>query len=67
MDELLKWAVTYQLHTHCESFYCETAVVSATCIGNAIRVVDDMLARRLESHNWSDYNITAVSIIPELH
>ena len=67
MDELLTWWVTYQLHTYDGVYVIEGRKVKAPTIGEAIVETDAVLDMAMCRHNWSDYNITAVTVIPELH
>lgn len=68
MDSLNeKWAVTYQYHNYNEVLFVKTDTIFAESIGEAITKVDDGLSRDMERFGWSDYHITSVNIIPELH
>jgi len=66
MDEMLLWYVTYQIHTYDQRFIVEGRKVEATNIGQALNEVDCALSVAMDRYNWSDYTITAVTVIPEL-
>ena len=68
MDDLHNmYAVTYQWHDFDEIYHTETAHILAESIGLALNEVDIDLGCRLEKNNWSDYSITSIAVIPELH
>lgn len=68
MDSLNeKWAVTYQYHNCNEVLFVKTDTIFAESIGEALTKVDNVLSRNMEIYGWSDYHITSVNIIPELH
>lgn len=62
-----KWAVTYQYHNRNELLFIDTDTIFAESIGEALTKVDNVLSRNMEIFGWSDYHITSVNIIPELH
>lgn len=59
--------VTYQLHDKDENYGVSNEYVRAESIGQAIRMIDEWLDDLMEKEKWSDYNITNVNVMPELH
>lgn len=62
-----KWIVTYTWHTHEEEWLIGTKVVEGENISEAMYAVGDELNEKMEQNNWSDYWITGINVIPELH
>lgn len=62
-----KWSVTYTWHDAEEKWHTASEIVDAENIGQAIGIVDEYLADRMERKGWSDYRITGANIVPELH
>ncbi len=68
MDDLRnEYAVTYQWHDHNEHYHTETTHTFAESLGLALNEVDIYLGQRMEKNDWSDYSITSIAVIPELH
>lgn len=62
-----RWAITYTWHTYDEKWHVETVGIFAENIGEALHKINASLAREMEQSNWSDYYITSINIVPELH
>lgn len=62
-----KWSITYTWHDKEEHWHTVTEVIEATTISEAIDNIDKFLSEGMELRGWSDYWITNVNILPELH
>ena len=61
------YCVTYQYHDKSEKFHVDNTLVVAETIVEAATLVAEVLDARMEDEGWSDYNVTGVNIVPELH
>ena len=67
MEELKPWTVTYTYHDMNEVFHVETEVVMENSVFAAAETVDSKLEKLMEKECWSDYLITNVNLIREVH
>ena len=67
MDDLKPWVVTFTYHDRNENFYVETRVVENVDITDATSGVRDEIAELSEKEHWSDWIITNVNLIREVH
>lgn len=61
------WIITYQMHTKDECFGVSDYFTHADSIGEALEEVDEWLSQMFEEQDWSDYHLTSICIVPELH
>ena len=61
------WSVTYTWHDAEQVWHVATEVIDAENIGIALHTVDEYLADKMERKGWSDYWVTSISVIPEMH
>ena len=67
MDITEAYMVTFQMHDHDENFGISNELVRADSIGTALSLIGDWLDKLMEENDWSDYHITNINVIPELH
>lgn len=67
IGDYMYYAVSYQYHTKNETFNVNSIVWGADNLGKVIDEVDRYLSKLMEDNHWSDYAITAIVLIPELH
>lgn len=68
MEELMeKWSVTYTWHDKDEKWHQDNKIVNAEDIGQALRLVDNYLSQLMEGNHWSDYWVTNINVLPEMH
>jgi hypothetical protein len=62
-----RWAVTYQYHENDEAFYVKTTYFECESIGEALSEASKYLDYLMEKYHWSDYHVTSINYVPELH
>ena len=68
MDSLKDtYVVTYQFHNAKEEYRICMQPVNAESIGEALDIVDNLLTRAMDKNGWSDYHITNINIVSEMH
>lgn len=63
----MEFIVMYQYHSRQENYFISMEYVCTDSIGEALRKVDDILSEKMDRNGWSDYHITNINIVPELH
>ena len=61
------WCVSFQMHDEYENFGISYTVVRAESISEALEVADREICDLFEENHWSDYHITGINYVPELH
>lgn len=64
---MYRWCVTFEMHDHEENWGISNWVVSANSLGEALDVADREICDLFEENRWSDYHITGINIVPEIH
>ena len=61
------WCVSFQMHDEYENFGISYLVIRVDSISDALADADAQINAMFEEQHWSDYNITGINYVPELH